>query len=86
MVHPMLVCSALQPALDRPQRAGADCHINAGAYVRVHLHPKRFPAAHTWDWKVSCCRLQGSALTQPPQPVPLPVFTLSRTQQLAVTC
>lgn len=82
----MLAFSVMQAALDRPQRASTDCHVNAGAYIRVHLHPKRFPAAHTWDWKASCCLLLGPALTQPPQPVPLPVFTLSRPRSFAATC
>ena len=24
------------------------------AYIRVHVHPKRFPAAYIVDWKVLC--------------------------------
>jgi hypothetical protein len=26
--------------------------VSRHAYVRVHVHPKRFPAAYSVDWKV----------------------------------
>ncbi len=28
----------------------ADQQVQAGGYLRVHVHPKRFPAAHQVDW------------------------------------
>lgn len=30
----------------------ADKEVLQGGYMRVHLHPKRFHAAHTADWTV----------------------------------
>ena len=28
--------------------------VGQHAYIRVHAHPKRFPAAYVFDWKVLC--------------------------------
>ena len=39
------------PRLQHPSRLQQDIAVTAGCYVRVHVHPKRFPAAHTVDWK-----------------------------------
>ena len=36
-----------------PQRVTADVEVPPHSYIRVHLHPKRFPAAHAVDWGVS---------------------------------
>lgn len=43
-----------------PLRLDADCHVEPWSYLRVHLHPKRFPMAYGVDWKVSwrCCCLR----------------------------
>ena len=41
-----------QPELSQPKRAAEDVHVSKHAYVRVHVQPKRFPAAYTVDWKV----------------------------------
>jgi 23S rRNA-/tRNA-specific pseudouridylate synthase len=38
------------PALQHPRRILADTNVSAGGYVRVHVHPKRFPAAHSVNW------------------------------------
>ena len=47
-------CIALyaQPINAQPQRASGDVPVNQHAYIRVHVHPKRFPAVYTTDWKV----------------------------------
>ena len=29
-----------------------DVLVNQHAYIRVHVHPKRFPAVYGVDWKV----------------------------------
>ncbi len=34
-----------------PRRTLEDQDVAAGAYVRVHLHPKRFPAAYSMAWE-----------------------------------
>jgi hypothetical protein len=39
------------PRLQHPSRLLGDITVTAGCYVRVHVHPKRFPAAHSVDWK-----------------------------------
>lgn len=39
------------PKLQHPKRVLKDLHVSAGAYVRVHVHPKRFPAAYSVDWR-----------------------------------
>ena len=36
----------------QPQRVTQDVAVSQHAYVRVHVHPKRFPAVHNVDWKV----------------------------------
>lgn len=41
-----------------PCRLEADCTVSAWCYIRVHLHPKRFPLAYGVDWKV-CSYLWG---------------------------
>jgi hypothetical protein len=41
------------PALQHPKRILQDQAVAAGGYVRVHVHPKRFPAAHSCDWKAA---------------------------------
>jgi hypothetical protein len=33
-----------------PQRMSRDAPVGRHAYIRVHLHPKRFPAAHAASW------------------------------------
>lgn len=38
-----------QSQVQTPRRLQADAPL-AGGYFRVHLHPKRFPAAHTTAW------------------------------------
>lgn len=41
-----------QPNLQAPRRLLQDTIITDGAYFRVHLHPKRFPAAYeVQDWR-----------------------------------
>ncbi len=35
-----------------PRRMVEDCIVEPWSYVRVHVHPKRFPLAHAVDWKV----------------------------------
>lgn len=35
----------------RPKRATTDIPVNKHAYIRVHVHPKRFPAVYAADWK-----------------------------------
>ena len=42
----------LQPELSQTKRAAEDVQLTKHAYVRVHVHPKRFPAAYIVDWKV----------------------------------
>ena len=44
-------CSG-QPVHQQPQRAASDVPVEKYAYVRVHVHPKRFPSAYKVDWKV----------------------------------
>ncbi|BDA46168.1 probable mitochondrial RNA pseudouridine synthase Rpusd4 [Coccomyxa sp. Obi] len=39
------------PGHSQPQRASTDIHVDMNAYVRVHVHPKRFPNAYKVDWK-----------------------------------
>ena len=46
----LLLC--LQSEMCHPQRATQDVSINQHAFIRVHAHPKRFPAVYTVDWKV----------------------------------
>lgn len=41
-----------QPRLAVPRRVMADATVTEGGYMRVHLHPKRFHAVYTTDWKV----------------------------------
>lgn len=36
-----------------PQRTTEDVIVSEHAYIRVHLHPKRFPATYSVDWAVS---------------------------------
>lgn len=38
------------PRLSVPIRTLADCHVEPDGYIRVHCHPKRFPAALAVDW------------------------------------
>lgn len=40
------------PGEQVPRRMVADCIVEPWSYVRVHLHPKRFPMAYDVDWKV----------------------------------
>ncbi|KAL3148480.1 hypothetical protein ABBQ38_013923 [Trebouxia sp. C0009 RCD-2024] len=40
-----------QNGVCQPQRATQDVVINQHAFIRVHVHPKRFPAVYTVDWK-----------------------------------
>lgn len=35
-----------------PQRASEDAVVGQHAYIRVHVHPKRFPAAYAVRWEV----------------------------------
>ncbi|DBA92792.1 TPA: hypothetical protein ACH3X1_002981 [Trebouxia sp. C0004] len=35
----------------QPKRVTQDIAINKHAFIRVHVHPKRFPAVYTVDWK-----------------------------------
>lgn len=39
------------PGQSQPQRAATDVDVRMNAYVRVHVHPKRFPNAYKVDWK-----------------------------------
>lgn len=57
----------LQPELSQPKRAAEDVLVSKHAYVRVHVHPKRFPAAYIVDWKVgpAVCRSAGHSRQQP---------------------
>ena len=48
----MIGSLGVQPGLSRPQRALMNAAVEVNAYIRVHVHPKRFPAAYTVDWKV----------------------------------
>eukprot|EP00803_Ostreobium_quekettii_P008954 evm.model.scf_2596.4 EVM.evm.TU.scf_2596.4 scf_2596:15058-16225(+) len=38
------------PALQHPRRLLVDRLLDPGAYLRVHVHPQRFPAFHGADW------------------------------------
>lgn len=61
MVLCMVLC--LQSEMSHPQRATQDVSINQHAFIRVHVHPKRFPAVYTVSWKVStCCTLPCARL------------------------
>lgn len=42
----------VQPKLSQPRRATGDEEVDEFAYVRIHVHPKRFPSAHKVNWKV----------------------------------
>lgn len=35
-----------------PRKLDSDCVVQPWCYLRVHLHPKRFPMAYDVDWKV----------------------------------
>ena len=48
----LMLSVCLQSEMCHPQRATQDVSINQHAFIRVHLHPKRFPAVYTVDWKV----------------------------------
>ena len=50
---PLIVIFCRQSSMCQPQRATEDVGINQHAFIRVHVHPKRFPAVYTVDWKVS---------------------------------
>lgn len=39
------------PSLQTPRRLATDVAITDGGYFRVHVHPKRFPAAYGVDWR-----------------------------------
>lgn len=39
------------PELQHPKRVIQDVPVVAGGYVRVHVHPKRFPAAYSVEWR-----------------------------------
>mmetsp|Transcript_13179 Transcript_13179/g.39888 ORF Transcript_13179/g.39888 Transcript_13179/m.39888 type:complete len:696 (-) Transcript_13179:1737-3824(-) len=39
------------PRLTVPRRVMTDAPVTEGGYMRVHLHPKRFHAVYTTDWK-----------------------------------
>ena len=43
----------LQAEHSQPKRVTQDIAINKHAFIRVHVHPKRFPAVYTVDWKVN---------------------------------
>jgi hypothetical protein len=49
---PQLCCPApfLQSQVRTTRRAQEGATTTRGAYIRVHLHPKRFPGAHAVDW------------------------------------
>ena len=44
----------VQAALLQPKRATVDAVVPKHSYLRVHAQPKRFPAAYSVDWQVSC--------------------------------
>jgi hypothetical protein len=44
----------MQPEHSQPQRAKHDIEVDEFAYIRVHMHPKRFAAVYNVDWKVIC--------------------------------
>jgi len=44
----------VQVVLLQPKRAASDVVISKYSYLRVHAQPKRFPAAYSVDWQVSC--------------------------------
>lgn len=48
----LMLSLRVQSEMCHPQRATQDVSINQHAFIRVHLHPKRFPAVYTVDWKV----------------------------------
>ena len=58
------------PGALRPRRVrDPDLHLAPGAYCRVHVHPKRFPAAIATAWRSSVLALPGersSSSTNPP--------------------
>lgn len=45
----------VQSSLATPRRVAEDTHL-PGGYLRVHLHPKRFPAAHATAWRTRIIR------------------------------
>ena len=49
----LMLSLCLQSEMCHPQRAIQDVGINEYAFIRVHVHPKRFPAVYTVNWKVS---------------------------------
>lgn len=54
-VHLTFCTLLLQPVHAQPQRAAKDVLVNQYAYIRLHLHPKRFPAVYSVNWKVMPC-------------------------------
>lgn len=49
----LLCLAAAQSQARTPQRMTEDAVVPRHSYVRVHLHPKRFPAAYSVAWQVS---------------------------------
>ena len=45
-----------------PRRALRDVAVPCFAYVRVHVHPIRYPAAYTTDWRVRGAELLPDAM------------------------
>ncbi|DBB13532.1 TPA: hypothetical protein ACH3X3_000574 [Trebouxia sp. C0006] len=43
----------------QPKRVTQDIAINKHAFIRVHVHPKRFPAVYTVDWQ-ECVIYRGA--------------------------
>ena len=44
-----------------PRRALRDVAVPRFAYVRVHVHPIRYPTAYTTDWRVRSAELLPDA-------------------------
>lgn len=42
----------MQPSHSIPRRVREDVTVEPNSFIRVHCHPKRFPAAYAYEWEV----------------------------------
>lgn len=49
--QPSAYTASRQAEQCQPKRVTQDIAINKHAFIRVHMHPKRFPAVYTVEWQ-----------------------------------
>ncbi|KAK9831405.1 hypothetical protein WJX81_002433 [Elliptochloris bilobata] len=92
-----IFCSAVPPPMNPeasrkdlkravPRRALQDVAVPRRAYVRVHVHPIRYPAAYTTDWKARIVsKGAGYVVVDKPAGVPV-VHSTDNVIESSLTC